>query len=59
MRIPHLCENLLYIVLVHAEIHQVDLGAGLANEGAVGDVGMSGLSLLAIDAIGVELVVRD
>ena len=59
MRIPHLCENLLYIVLMHAEVHQVDLGAGLADEGAVGDVGMSGLSLLTIDAIGVELVVRD
>ena len=37
----------------------MDLGAGLADEGAVGYVSMSGLSLLAINAIGVELVIRD
>ena len=59
VRVPMLRENLLHVVLVHAEVHEVDLGARLANEGAVGDVRVRRLPLIAVDAVGVELVVCD
>ena len=59
VRVPMLRENLLHVVLVHAEVHEVDLGAGLADEGAVGDVRVRRLPLIAVDAVGVELVVCD
>ena len=59
MRVPILREDLLDVVLVHAEVHHVDLGAWLAEEGTIGDVCMRRLPLIAIDAVGIELVVRD
>ena len=59
MRVPILRKDLLDVMLVHAKVHYVDLGAGLAEEGAVSDVSMRRLPLIAIDAVGIELVVRD
>ena len=40
MRVPILREDLLDVMLVHAEVHDVDLGARLAEERAICDVGM-------------------
>ena len=59
VRVPMLRENLLNVVLVHTEVHEVDLGARLADESAVGDVRVRRLPLIAVDAVGVELVVCD
>lgn len=57
MWIPELKENFFYVVLMHAKSGQVELGAGFADEGAVGDVCVRGLSLVAINAVSIELVV--
>ena len=57
MWIPQLCKDLLNIVLVHAKVHEMDLGALFTDEDAVSDICMRGLTLLAIDAIGIELVI--
>ena len=57
MRVPQLREDLLDVVLVHAEGPDVHLRALLADEGAVGDVCVGGLTLVAVDAIGIELIV--
>ena len=59
MRVPILREDLLDVMLVHAKVHEVDLGARLAEERAIRDVGMRRLPLIAVDAVGIELVVRD
>ena len=58
MRIPQLRENLLHVVLVHAEQGHVGLGANLAYESSIRDVCMSRLPLVTINAVSVELVVR-
>ena len=55
--VPELGEDLFDVVLVHAEHSHVQLGAGLAYEGAVGDIRVGGLALVAVDAVRVELVV--
>jgi len=55
--IPELKENFFYVVLMHAKSGQVELGAGFTDEGAVGDVCVRGLSLVAINAVSIELVV--
>ena len=57
--VPKLCEDLLDVVLVHAEARQVGLGAQLADERSVRDVGVGGLTLEAVYAVRVELVVGD
>ena len=59
MRVPILREDLLDVVLVHAEVHKVDLGARLADKSAVSDVGMRRLPLITVNAVGVELVIGD
>jgi len=59
MGIPQLSEYLLDVVLVHAEVHKMDLGAWLTDESAMCDVSVSRLPLVAVDAVGVELVVGD
>ena len=58
VRIPILCEDLLDVVLVHAEVGQMCLRARLANERAIGYVCVRRLSLVAVDAVGIELIVR-
>ena len=55
--IPQFCEDLLDVVLVHAEARQVGLGAQLADERSVRDVGVGRLPLKAVDAVRVELVI--
>ena len=57
MGIPQLCEDLFDIVLVHAEVHKMHLSARFTDEGAISDIAMRGLTLLAINAIGIELVI--
>ena len=57
--VPILREDFLDVMLVHAKVHEVDLGARFADEGAVCDVSMGRLPLLAVDTVGVELIVRD
>ena len=59
MWVPILREDFLDVMLVHAKIHKVNLGARLTDKGAVCDVSMSRLPLLAVDTVGVELIVRD
>ena len=38
--VPILCEDFLDVMLVHAKIHEMDLGARFADKGAVCDVSM-------------------
>ena len=59
MRVPELRENLLDVVLVHAELHQMDLGTLLTDKCAVGDIGVGRLALLTVDTVRVELVICD
>ena len=59
MGVPELRENLLDVVLVHAELHQMDLGTLLTDKCAVGDIGVGGLALLTVDTVRVELVICD
>ena len=59
MRVPELRENLLDVVLVHAELHQMDLGTLLTDKCPIGDVSVGRLALLTVDTIGVELVICD
>ena len=59
MRVPILRKDLLDVVLVHAEVHEVNLSARLADKSAVGDIGMCRLPLIAVNAVGVELVISD
>lgn len=40
MGVPQLGENFLYIMFMHAKARQVNLRAHLANERAIGGVGM-------------------
>ena len=57
MWVPELGEDFVYVVFVHAESIQVELGAELTDECAVGDIRVRSLSLVAIDAVGIELIV--
>ena len=57
MWVPELGEDFFYVVFVHAESIQVELGAELTDECAVGDIRVRSLSLVAIDAVGIELIV--
>lgn len=59
VRVPQLREDLLDVMLVHAKVHEVHLGTRLTEEGAISDVSMSRLPLVAINAVCVELIVGD
>ena len=59
MWVPILRENLLDVVLVHAEVHEVHLSTRLADKSAIGDISVRRLPLIAVDAVSVELVIGD